>query len=172
MKSVKAFWHCLIWGTVSIPLVVVSAWIFISQEFFQNIEPDFEKIGLLALSILGLIIPFATRIFIWHFEINFDTGTARIIFYPAFFGWERANKGIDPQWNFNMYLSEIQSVEIVELTPEEKAKYTSIPIRFNKFFKIGLPFGKYKYIYANPFSRRQQQEIIQTLLSQKSTGNK
>ena len=172
MKVFKAYWHCFIRAVISVPLIATSVLILINQGFFLNIEANWETVGLCMLATAGLLIPYTTKIFIWRFEIDLDAGTACVCFYPAFFGWERYYIGIDPQWNFDMFLSEIQSVEVVKLTPEEKAKYTSIPTRFNKFFKIELPHGKYKYIYATPFSKRQQQEIIKVLLSQNPTRNK
>lgn len=65
--------------------------------------------------------------------------------------------------NWNIYPSEIESIEIVKLTKEEKRKYTSARFIFSKYLKVNLKFGHSKYIYVSHYSNYQIKKIIQIL---------
>ncbi|MGM9899284.1 MAG: hypothetical protein ACI32E_01735 [Bacilli bacterium] len=67
--------------------------------------------------------------------------------------------------NWIIYPSEIESIEIVKLSTEEKRKYTSARFLFSKYLKVNLKYGHIKYIYVSHYSNYQIKKIIQMLLS-------
>ena len=65
--------------------------------------------------------------------------------------------------NWIIYPSEIESIEIVKLSNEEKRKYTSAKFLFSKYLKINLKYGHCKYIYISHYSNSQIRKIIKML---------
>lgn len=65
--------------------------------------------------------------------------------------------------NWIIYPSEIESIEIVKLSNEEKRKYTSARFLFSKYLKVNLRLGHSKYIYVSHYSNYQINKIIQML---------
>ena len=65
--------------------------------------------------------------------------------------------------NWIIYPSEIESIEIVKLSKEEKRQYTSARFLFSKYLKVNLKFGHSKYVYVSHYSNYQIQKIIQIL---------
>ena len=72
-------------------------------------------------------------------------------------------KKSDLHSNWIIYPSEIESVEIVKLSKEEKKKYTSVRFLFSKYLKINLRFGHCKYVYVSHYTNHQIKKIIQML---------
>lgn len=68
--------------------------------------------------------------------------------------------------NWNVYPSEIKSIEVVKLSKEEKRKYTSAKFLFKKYLKVNLKFGHSKYIYVSHYSNCQIRKIISLLTGQ------
>lgn len=60
--------------------------------------------------------------------------------------------GRDLRTNWIIYPSEIESIEIVKLSNEEKRKYTSAKFLFNKYLKINFKYGHCKYVYVSHYS--------------------
>jgi hypothetical protein len=65
--------------------------------------------------------------------------------------------------NWIIYPSEIESIEVVKLSKEEKRRYTSARFLFSKYLKINLKFGHCKYVYVSHYSNKQIKKIIQML---------
>ena len=65
--------------------------------------------------------------------------------------------------NWIIYPSEIESIEVVKLSKEEKRRYTSARFLFSKYLKINLKFGHCKYVYVSHYSNNQIKKIIQML---------
>ena len=61
----------------------------------------------------------------------------------------------DINTNWNIHPSEIQSVEVVKLSKEEKRKYTSALFLFSKYLKITMKYGNVKYVYISHYSNNQ-----------------
>ncbi len=69
----------------------------------------------------------------------------------------------DLHTNWIIYPSEIESIEIVKLSKEEKRRHTSARFLFNKYLKVNLKFGHCKYIYVSHYSNYQIKNIIKML---------
>ena len=65
--------------------------------------------------------------------------------------------------NWNIYPSEIESIEVVKLSKEDKRKYTSARFLFSKYLKVNLKFGHSKYVYISHYSNYQINKIIKIL---------
>ena len=65
--------------------------------------------------------------------------------------------------NWNIYPSEIESIEIVKLSKEEKRRYTSARFLFSKYLKVNMKFGHCKYVYVSHYSNHQIKKIIKML---------
>ena len=73
--------------------------------------------------------------------------------------------------NWNIRPSEIESIEVVKLSKEEKRQYTSARFLFNKYLKITHKFGHCKYVYVAHYSNAQIKEIIEILTYHNRKGN-
>ena len=69
----------------------------------------------------------------------------------------------DLHTNWIIYPSEIESIEVVRLSKEEKRKYTSAKFLFSKYLKINLKYGHCKYVYVSHYSNSQIKKIIHLL---------
>ena len=69
--------------------------------------------------------------------------------------------------NWIIYPSEIESIEIVKLSNEEKRKYTSTKFLFSKYLKINLKYGHCKYVYVSHYSNSQIRKIKEMLTKNK-----
>ena len=65
--------------------------------------------------------------------------------------------------NWIIYPSEIESIEIVNLSNEEIRKYTSAKFLFSKYLKINLKYGHCKYVYVSHYSNSQIRKIKKML---------
>ena len=74
--------------------------------------------------------------------------------------------------NWIIYPSEIESVEVVKLSKDEKRKYTSARFLFNKYLKVNLKYGHSKYVYISHYSNYQIKKIIKLLTPQNRTKTK
>lgn len=88
-------------------------------------------------------------------------------YFPFTTSWERAANNIDILWNQNVFISEIETFEIVKLTKEEKQVRVYYKHWFNKYLKINLKYGNPKYIYVGNYSNGQIKKIIKILIKKK-----
>ena len=65
--------------------------------------------------------------------------------------------------NWNIYPSEIESIEVVKLSKEEKRKYTSARFLFSKYLKVNFKYGHCKYVYVSHYSNSQIRKIKKML---------
>lgn len=79
---------------------------------------------------------------------------------------EKRYFNIDDQWNLqHIPISEIEYVEIVKLTQDEKCAKVHYKHLFNKYLKFTLKksdtqYGNVKYIYVGNYSKRQIKKIV------------
>lgn len=69
----------------------------------------------------------------------------------------------DLNTNWIIYPSQIQSIEVVKLSKEEKRAYTSARFLFSKYLKVNLKFGHCKYVYISHYTNCQIKKIINIL---------
>ena len=73
----------------------------------------------------------------------------------------------DMHSNWIIYPSQVESVEVVRLSREEKRRYTSARFLFRKYLKVNFRYGHSKYLYVAHYSAWQIKKIIQLLTSKK-----
>ena len=81
------------------------------------------------------------------------------LFYVVNYG--KNDRDLNSNWI--IYPSEIESIEVVKLSKEEKRKYTSARFLFSKYLKVNMKFGHCKYVYVSHYSNYQIKEIIKVL---------
>jgi hypothetical protein len=81
------------------------------------------------------------------------------LFYVV--NYEKNDRDLNSNWI--IYPSEIESIEVVKLSKEEKRKYTSARFLFSKYLKVNMKFGHCKYVYVSHYSNYQIKEIIKVL---------
>ena len=72
-------------------------------------------------------------------------------------------------WNNEMYISEIEEIELIKLTTNEQKIYLGYKYLFNKFLKFSFKYGHSKYVYVGHYSNPQIQKIIKTINTLKET---
>lgn len=70
-------------------------------------------------------------------------------------------------WNSQIDLYEVEEVELVKLTKDEKLKYVGFNHLFNEYIKVNLRNCKsHKYIYASIYSKSQVNKIMHLLINE------
>ena len=87
--------------------------------------------------------------------------------FEAFYlvNFRRNERDMLSNWQF--YPSQVESVEVVRLSREEKRRYTSARFLFRKYLKVNFRYGHSKYLYVAHYSAWQIKKIIQLLTSKK-----
>ena len=90
--------------------------------------------------------------------LTIDLENKRALFFAKGFGsWKSVHRD---QWNYNVYFPDIQSIEIVSLSKEERRKNLGSKYLFHKYLKIKVSKNGYKYIYISLFTKKQINNII------------
>ncbi len=73
-------------------------------------------------------------------------------------------------WNNIINFSEIDNVELVNLTPDERKEYYGTKTLLNQFLKIDIKGSdKSKFIYISIYSKKQMDELIEIINSKISS---
>lgn len=158
--KITAFWDliigaisCCILFTVAIYIIVV-----IKGNNGWNDIPWYYAL----ICAFCIAVSFTMMFCFQKIEINLSHDKVECFYLVNFAKNER-----DIESNWNIHPSEIESIEVVRLSKEEKRKYTSARFLFNKYLKIIHKYGHCKYVYVSHYSNRQIKKIIKILTQKK-----
>lgn len=166
MRKIKitAFWDLLIGAIICSILFTVAIFIFVVIKGNKG----WNDISWYYALICSICIAVPTTIMLSLQKISIDLSCDKMsLFYLVNF----KKNDRDLHGNWIIYPSEIESIDIVRLSNEEKKKHTSARFIFSKYLKINLKYGHCKYVYVSHYSNRQIKKIIQILTQNKSTAN-
>lgn len=165
MKRMKmtAFWDLLIGAIICSILFSIAIYIFIVVKG----DKGWNETPWYYTMICAFCVAIPVTIIISLQKITIDLSCDKMeLFYLVNF--RRNDRDISTNWS--IYPSEIESVEVVRLTKEEKREYTSARFLFNKYLKINLRYGHSKYVYVSHYSNSQIKQIIKMLTIKKKNS--
>lgn len=162
MKKIKitAFWDLLIGAIVCSILFTVAIYIFIvvkGDKGWNDISWYYALICAICVA-----VPVTIMLTLQRITIDLSCDKVELVYLVNDIKNDR-----DYQSNWNIYPSEIESIEIVKLSKEEKRKYTSARFLFSKYLKINFKYGHCKYVYVSHYSNYQIKKIITMLTTKK-----
>ena len=158
MKKIKitAFWDLLIGAMVCSILFTVAIYIFLvikGNKGWNDISWHYALICVFCIA-----VPVTIMLTLQRITIDLSCDKVELVYLV------NDNKNDrDYNSNWNIYPSEIESIEVVKLSKEEKRKYTSARFLFNKYLKVNLKYGNCKYVYVSHYSNSQIKKIIKIL---------
>ena len=161
-KKIIAFYDLLLYGVVCAPLVIAAVYIFYIGKGFGNTNWLTANWHLVLFFAFAIVIPLCGRILLRDFTIT-NGENARFYYFPFAFSWAKAANNIDVNWNQEIILSEVEAVEVVRLSREEKRVKVYYKHLRNKYLKIHLKYGKTKYVYVGNYFGRQIGKICELL---------
>ena len=103
-------------------------------------------------------VPITVMLSLQRISIDLSCDKTELFYLVNF---KRNERDLNSNWI--LYPSEIESIEVVRLSNEEKRTYTSARFLLHKYLKVTMKYGHCKYIYVSHYSGRQIQKIIQML---------
>lgn len=165
-KKIIAFYDMLIAIIICTPLIIFNAMLFFSQVLVPFFSENFSKLYIGSMAVVVIVIGLIIASFI------LGTGQCYILLEEMNFsyclfttGWRKGSNNIDSKWNQCVKFYDIKNVEIVKLTKEEKQRYVFYRHIRNKYLKVNLTTGKFKYVYIANYSVPQIRKIIQIILT-------
>lgn len=161
MKKITAFWDLLIGAIICSILFTIAIYIFIvikGDKGWNDISWYYALICAICIA-----IPVTTMLSLQKISIDLSCDKVDLFYLVNFQKNER-----DLNTNWIIYPSEIESIDIVKLSKEEKKKYTSARFLFNKYLKVNLRYGHSKYLYVSHYSNYQIKKICNILLSKRA----
>ena len=158
MKRIKitAFWDMLIGSIVCSILFTVAIYIFIVVKGYKG----WNDISWYYTLICAFCIAVPVTIMLSLQKMTIDLSCDKVsLFYLV--NYRKNDRDLHSNWI--IYPSEIERIEIVKLSKEEKRKYTSARFLFSKYLKVNLKYGHCKYVYVSHYSNSQIRKIIKML---------
>ena len=158
MKKIKitALWDLVIGAIVSSILFTVAIYIFIIVKG----DKGWNDIPWYYALKCAICIAVPVTIMLTFQKITIDLYCDKVrLFYLVNF----KKNDLDLNYNWIIYPSQIETIEVVKLSKEDKRKYTSARFLFNKYLKVNLKYGHSKYIYVSHYSNYQIRKIIEIL---------
>lgn len=133
-RKIIAFWDLLIGAVACFILFTIAIYIFIAVKGNKG----WNDISWYYVLICALCVASSATIMLSLQKISVDLSSDKVeIFYLV--NWKKNDKDLHSNWI--IYPSEVESVEIVRLSKEEKKKYTSAKFLFSKYLKGNLRYG-------------------------------
>lgn len=161
-KKIIAFYDLLFFSIIGGIMWTVAIVIFITGRI-GDIDWCVENWHLVLVYAVCIAVPFTAMLCLQKVHIDLSCDSVNWFYLVDFRRNDR-----DMHTNWTMYPSEIESIEIVRLSKEEKRKYTSARFLFNKYLKVNFRFGHSKYVYVSHYSNSQIKRII-SILTAKNT---
>ncbi len=161
-KRFIAFYDALFFSIIAGVMWTVAIIIFITGQL-GNFDWCVQNWYLVLTFAICFAVPVTILFSLQKITIDLSIDKVDIFYLVNFKKNER-----DLHSNWIIYPSEIESIEIVRLSNEEKRKNTSAKFLFNKYLKVNLKFGNCKYIYISHYSNYQIKKIIQMLTTNKT----
>ena len=100
-------------------------------------------------------VPITVMLSLQRISIDLSCDKTELFYLVNF---KRNERDLNSNWI--LYPSEIESIEVVRLSNEEKRKYTSARFLFHKYLKVTMKYGHCKYVYVSHYSNGQINKII------------
>ena len=156
-KRFIAFYDALCFAIIA-GIMWTGAIIILINGQFGNSEWIKQNFHLAVLFAICIAVP-ATALFCLQ-KITIDLSCDKVsLFYLV--NYRKNDRDLHTNWI--IYPSEIESIEVVRLSKEEKRKYTSAKFLFSKYLKINFKYGHCKYVYVSHYSNSQIKKIIHLL---------
>ena len=156
-KRFIAFYDALCFSIIA-GIMWTGAIIILINGQFGNSEWIKQNFHLAVLFAICIAVPVTIMLSLQKITIDLSCDKVEIFYLVNDNKNER-----DYNSNWNIYPSEIESIEVVKLSKEDKRKYTSARILFSKYLKVNLKFGHSKYVYISHYSIYQINKIIKIL---------
>ena len=155
MKKIKSLYEILIYSSLIMLLSIIV--VIIIMKYNSNtilVIIAYMCIAFIAVAIIKLLaIPS---------YIIINDNQVKAINYPLL----ATNKYYEGKrslilYNREIYINDIEKLELIKLTKEEQITYTGYRHLFNKYLKFSLKYGSPKYIYVGIYSTHQIDKIIE-----------
>ena len=156
-KRFIAFYDVLCFSIIASVMWTIAIVIFNTGQL-GNFDWCVENWYLVLIFAICVAVPITIMLSLQKVSIDLSCDKVNLFYLVNFRKNER-----DLHSNWVIYPSEIESIDIVKLSCEEKKKYTSARFVFNKYLKINLKFGHCKYVYVSHYSNWQIKQIIKML---------
>lgn len=156
-KRFIAFYDALCFSIIA-GIMWTGAIIILINGQFGNSEWIEQNFHLAVLFAICIAVPVTIMLSLQKITIDLSCDKVEIFYLVNDNKNER-----DYNSNWNIYPSEIESIEVVKLSKEDKRKYTSARFLFSKYLKVNLKFGHSKYVYISHYSNYQINKIIKIL---------
>ncbi len=156
-KRFIAFYDALCFSIIA-GIMWTGAIIILINGQFGNSEWIKQNFHLSVLFAICIAVPVIIMLSLQKMMIDLSCDKVELFYLVNFNKNDR-----DLHTNWIICTSEIESIEVVRLSKEEKRKYTSARFLFSKYLKVNLKFGHSKYVYISHYSNYQIKRIIKML---------
>lgn len=158
---ITAFWDWVFNIIIGLILYSVAIYIFAVVKGVKS----WNDIPWYMVLLCATCISIPTTLFCCMQKITIDLSKDKV---EAFYLVDFVRNERDLRTNWIVYPSEVEKVEVVHLSKEEKRRYTSARFLFSKYLKITHKYGHVKYLYVAHYSNAQIQSIVKLLTSDKT----
>lgn len=159
-KRFVAFYDAIFFSIIAGVMWTIAILILISGRIGGGFDLVVQNWYLVLTFAICIAVPFTSMFTLQKITIDLSCDKVHL-FYLV--NWEKNDRDINTNWN--IYPSEIKSVEVVKLSKEEKRKYTSAHFLFSKYLKITMKYGNVKYVYISHYSNNQILKIKNMLVN-------
>ena len=160
-KRFIAFYDALCFSIIA-GIMWTSAIIILINGQFGNNDWIKQNFHLALLYAICIAVPVTIMLSLQKMTIDLSCDKVSLFYLVNYRKNDR-----DLHSNWNIFPSEIESIEIVKLSKEEKRKYTSARFLFSKYLKVNHKYGHCKYVYISHYSNSQIRKIIKMLTKNK-----
>ncbi len=161
-KRFIAFYDVLCFSIIS-GIMWTTAIIMLITGQFGNFNWLAQNWYLVVIYAICIAVPTTMMLCMQKIAIDLPKDKVEVFYLVDFVRNER-----DLRTNWIIYPSEIEKVEVVHLSKDEKRRYTSARFLFSKYLKITHKYGHVKYLYIAHYSNAQIQRIVELLTSDKT----
>lgn len=157
-KRIIAFYDVLLFAIICSPMIVTAVILLFMLVTKGTSEWIYENWYLVLIFAITFMVSIGGTMLFRYCVIN--NNTMHFHYFPFTTSWNKATNNIDIRWNQDITISEVNDIEIVKLTEEEKQTKVYYKHWFNKYLKINMKYGNPKYVYIGNYSNYQIEKII------------
>lgn len=157
-KRIIAFYDVLLFAIICSPMIVTAVILLYMLVTKGTSEWIYENWYLVVIFAIAFMVPIGGTMLFRYCVIN--NNTMHFHYFPFTTSWNKATNNIDIRWNQDITISEVNDIEIVKLTEEEKQTKVYYKHWFNKYLKINMKYGNPKYVYIGNYSNYQIEKIV------------